>query len=472
MAKTVALPLWLVVTAGLLAVWAMLFKILIPLVRWFFQRREEIFVRKITRRLNLRFPAFKFARKKSIIDRLMSDPEVLKAIDEVSQEQKIPTDAAMKMAESYAREIVPTFHAYAYFLLGSLLGMSLARLLYRVRVGFADEESLTKLKPHSSVVFLMNHRSNMDYILLGYLTLSRAALSFAVGEWARVWPIKPLVKAMGAYFVRRHSGNALYRRVLAGYVQLATEGGLVQAVYPEGNLSRDGKLHEPKFGILDYMLRNFDPGGERDLVFIPAGINYDRVFEDRTLLLEGGGGPGAKKGWKKALFTTLSFVLHNVWLMIRGGWHRFGYAAVYFGTPVSMQEYARAHDLDFKRLPKETRIEHVRRLAGHLFEQVGRVIPALPVSLVSSIFWKNPEAVYSETEIKTRTQDLMDELERKGAHVYVPRKDRDYAVQVGLRMLTLRHIVLKEGAGYRTSPAEIKILSYYANSISHLVDAK
>ncbi len=470
MAKTVSLPLWLAVTAGLLAVWAMLFKSLLPGVRWFFQRREEIFVRKITRRLNLRFPAFKFIRKKSIIDRLMSDSDVLKAIDEYSQDQKIPTDAAMKMAEGYAREIVPTFHAYAYFLLGSLLGISLARLLYRVRVGFADEESLAKLNPCSSVVILMNHRSNMDYILLGYLTLSRAALSFAVGEWARVWPIKPLVKAMGAYFVRRHSENALYRRVLAGYVRLATEGGLVQAVYPEGKLSRDGKLHEPKFGILDYMLRNFDPGGERDLVFIPAGINYDRVFEDRTLLLEGG--PGARKDWKKALFTTLSFVLRNVWLMIRGGWHRFGYAAVYFGTPVSMQEYARTHDLDLRKLPKEARIEHIRHLADHLFGHVGRAIPALPVSLVSSIFWKNPEAVYSETEIKVRTQDLMDELEKKGAHVYVPRKDRDYAVQVGLRMLVLRHFVLKEGAGYRASPTEIKILNYYANSISHLVDAK
>lgn len=268
----------------------------------------------------------------------------------------------------------------------------------------------------------------------------------------------------------KKTGNPLYRRVLASYVRLATEGGLVQAVYPEGKLSRDGKLHGPKVGILDYMLRSFDPGGERDLVFIPAGINYDRVFEDRTLLLEGE--PGARKSGRKALFTTLSFILRNVRLMVGGGWHRFGYAAIYFGTPVSMRDYAKTHNVDFRRLPKEARIEHVRRLAGHLFEHVGRAIPALPVSLVSTVFLKNPEAAYSETEIKARTKDLMDDLERKGAHVYVPRKDRDYAVQVGLRMLTLRHFVLKEDAGYRVSPAEIKILNYYANSISHLVGAK
>jgi len=32
------------------------------------------------------------------------------------------------------------------------------------------------------------------------------------------------------------------------------------------------------------MVKGFDPHGERDLVFIPVGINYDRVLEDRTLL--------------------------------------------------------------------------------------------------------------------------------------------------------------------------------------------
>src|ERR671917_2480835 len=89
---------------------------------------------------------------------------------------------------------------------------------------------------------------------------------------------------MGAFFVRRGSGDDLYRRVLERFVQMALEGGLTQVFYPEGGLSRDGKLREPKLGLLDYMLRSFDPHGVRDIVFIPVGINYDRTLEDRTLL--------------------------------------------------------------------------------------------------------------------------------------------------------------------------------------------
>ena len=43
-------------------------------------------------------------------------------------------------------------------------------------------------------------------------------------------------------------------------------------------------MRQPKLGLLDYMLKSFNPDGERDLIFIPVGINYDRVLEDRTLL--------------------------------------------------------------------------------------------------------------------------------------------------------------------------------------------
>src|SRR5690242_7314386 len=89
---------------------------------------------------------------------------------------------------------------------------------------------------------------------------------------------------MGAYFVRRNSGDPLYRTVLQRYVQMATEAGVPQAMFPEGGLTIDGKLRTPKLGLLDYMLKTFDPAGERDLVLVPVGINYDRVLEDRALL--------------------------------------------------------------------------------------------------------------------------------------------------------------------------------------------
>ena len=53
-------------------------------------------------------------------------------------------------------------------------------------------------------------------------------------------------------------------------------------MFPEGGLTRDGRLRPPKLGLLSYMVSAFDPKGPRDAVFVPVGINYDRVIEDRV----------------------------------------------------------------------------------------------------------------------------------------------------------------------------------------------
>ena len=124
----------------------------------------------------------------------------------------------------------------------------------------------------------------MDYVLVTYMASSSSALVYAVGEWARVWLLQSLIRSMGAYFVRRDSRDPLYRKVLARYVHMAVAGGLAQAVFPEGGLTRDGKLQPPKLGLIGYMVAGFDAQGPRDAVFVPVGINYDRVLEDRLQL--------------------------------------------------------------------------------------------------------------------------------------------------------------------------------------------
>ncbi len=239
---------------------------------------------EISTRFKIELPEFKLTRRRALLDRLTTDPRVLAAVQQHVVESGEPRDVLIQRVHRYAREIVPAFNAYVYFRVGYWLAKTFAQMTYRVRLGYTDEAALAAIEPSSTVVFVMNHRSNMDYVLVSFLAAERVALSYAVGEWARIWPLQGLIRAMGAYFVRRNSGDPLYRMVLQRYVQMATEGGVPQAMYPEGGLTTDGRLREPKLGLLDYMLKGFDPAAQRDLVFIPVGINYDRVLEDRSLL--------------------------------------------------------------------------------------------------------------------------------------------------------------------------------------------
>jgi glycerol-3-phosphate O-acyltransferase len=312
----------------------------------------------------------------------------------------------------------------------------------------------------------------MDYVLVGYLAADRTALSYAVGEWARIWPLQTLIRSTGAYFVRRSSGDPLYRRVLERYIHMATAAGVPQAVYPEGGLSRDGRLRPPKLGILDYMLRSFDPvHGERDLVFIPVGINYDRVLEDRTLLLDLAP-DRQRKGALHALLTSLRFAGRNLSLMLRSRWHRFGYACVNFGSPLSMRAYLAERQLDLRHLPATQRSAELERLGATLMREIGGVIPALPVPLVATVLVASAGEPLSELELKSRAWRLMGELEAAGAHVYIPRRDQDYAIVAGLRMLTLRHLIAEEDGLYAAVPEEMPLLRYYASSIAHLLSER
>ena len=451
-----------------LALWTVLDRMLIPSARWFLQRRINRMINRLNTRLQLRIPAFHQTRRRVLIDRLTYDPKVMEVLEARARETGEPREVLIREVERYAREIVPSFNAYAYFRVAYFLARRTVQFLYRVRLGYSDDEALSKIEPNASVVFVMNHRSNMDYVIVGYMAANRSALSYAVGEWARIWPLQALIRSLGAYFVRRNSGNPLYRQVLARYVQLATAGGVVQAVYPEGGLSRDGRLRQPKLGLINYMVSAFDPEGDRDLVFVPVGLNYDRVLEDRSLVLALR--PDAvRPGNAFVIATLLRFVGRNIGLMLRRRWYRFGYACVNFGSPISMRAYTRACAIDFRAIDSDTRFEAVKRLGHELLKAVAATIPVLPVSLVATLFVRRAEQCLSELEIKAQVHALIDELERRNIHVHIPRADHDYAITVGIRMLMLRHFVEEAAGLYRARPDALEMLRYYANSIEHFL---
>ena len=468
MTREVSLPLWVAAVVAVLAAWAALDRLLIPSARWLLRRRVNRVLEELNTRLRIRIPPFKLTKRQVLIDRLLYDPEVQDAAEAFARENDMPREAVMDRVRRSAREIVPAFNAYLYFRLGYRAGRAVARSLFRVRLGYLDEGALSAIPENATVVFWINHRSNMDYILVGYLAAERTALSYAVGEWARIWPLQTLIRSMGAYFVRRRSNDPLYRRVLERYVGMATAGGVTQAIFPEGGLTRDGALREPKLGLVDYMLKNFDPSGERDVVFIPVGINYDRVFEDRSQLRlasepENLPRPG------EVLWKSLGFMLRNARLMLANRWHRFGYACVNFGPPVSARAYLRERGLDLRALPREARFAEIGAFARDMMRRLGDVIPAVPVALVATALLVDPGRAMSELELKGEVVALSRRLEEKGAHVYIPRGDQDYAIAVGIRMLTLRRLVAVRDGLFCVRPAEVPLLAYYANSIRHLL---
>ena len=468
LSSPITIPLWLVLAAGALALLALLDRLLMPSARWLIRSRADKVLEEVGARLRISVRPFQQVTRQALIDRLIFDDKVQQATQAYAADHAMPREVALQQVKRYAREIVPAFNAYVYFRVGYWIGKTLSRSLYRVRIGYTDDAGLNAVPENSTVVFVMNHRSNMDYIIASYLAAERVVLSFAVGEWARVWGLQQLIRAMGAYFVRRNSKDELYRRVLERYIAMATEAGVTQAVYPEGGLTRDGLLREPRFGVIDYMLRGYKPASGRDLVFVPLGLNYDRVLEDRTQLLAGNA-DAPRPGRLASLATTLRFLGGQLGLLLRGRWHRHGYACVNFGSPLSVAAWSAERGIDFTVLDRAQRQAEVAVLGRHLMQRVGRLIPVLPVPLVASVLLAEPQRQFSALDIKAGVGAIVRRLEAAGAQLYLPRGDWDYAVGAGLRMLRQRHLIDERHGVFSVRSHELPLLRYYANSIAHLL---
>ncbi len=464
--ETITLPYWIFIVLLVFAGIMVLDRILLPGMRWYLKRRVNRVIEEINTRLDIEIRPIQFTRRQALIDQLVFDEKVIDEIKRYAHEHNMPHAIAQENARRYAAEIVPAFNAYIYFRIGYWLAKKFARLVYRVRVGFYDNNKISEIDANSSVVFVMNHRSNMDYVLVSFLVAEKTTLSYAVGEWARIWPLQMLIKAMGAFFVRRNSGNSLYRKVLERYINLSTRAGVCQAVFLEGGLTRDGELREPRLGFLDYMLRDYHPHSDKDIVFIPVGINYDRVIEDRSLIRR-----LDKSAEKRSLWfvmkTTATFIFKNALLSRKNRWRRFGYASVNFGEPVSAKRYCDTHDVDFSTLDKDNRFVRVESLAKDIMQNISQVVPVVPVALVCEVLLKNQSAWKSELELKAQCSERIKQLAAAGAPIDISSSALESVLGSAIEAINGRGLLEEKDNLYRVKESEVEIISYYANSIAH-----
>ncbi|MCH7815625.1 MAG: 1-acyl-sn-glycerol-3-phosphate acyltransferase [Proteobacteria bacterium] len=463
--SSVSLPTWFFIVLLLVAGYAVVSSVLFPTARWYVRRRLNKAVDKLNASLQIKIRPLQQTKRQVLIDQLMFDQEVIALIESQAQQDNIPRDVLQQKVKSYAREIVPSFNAYVYYRVFYWLAKKVSRFIYRVRVGAADRDLLQGIDPDDTVVFVMNHRSNMDYVLISYLAAERVTLSYAVGEWARVFPLEMLIRAMGAFFVRRGSQNPLYRKVLERYIYMATQSGVCQAVFLEGGLSRDGSLGEPKLGFLDYMLRHFDWQTDRNVVFVPVGINYDHVLEDQNLL---DWDNKANRLSKRQHFMKLwRFLRKNLFAGSRARWRRFGYASVNFGVPVSMRDYCESNGVDFAHLHKEQRIPKVAELAAFLMDALRYVMPILPVPIIAIVLIRAETESLSSLEIISGCDNLIDEMIKRGAAMRPDEKPRHRTLSNSLDLLKERNILIEQDDRYKINPEHRSLLLYYANSIEH-----
>jgi glycerol-3-phosphate O-acyltransferase len=431
------------------------------------------YVRRSGRRALLRFRGrvdrFKLAGRKAVRQRLLADPIVRDAVIAHAAETNSDEVAVWARVDEYIHEIVPFFNVVAYYQLGYRVAERLLNLFYKVTVEHEDEAALEAVPRDSVLVYLINHRSNADYVLVSYALAGRVAVSYAVGEWARAFPLEHIFKAFGSYFVRRRYREPLYHAVLERYVQLITREGVTQGIFLEGGLTRDGRLKPPKIGLLDYILGIArDPSYRSRMYVVPVAVNYDRVLEDRSLLAELASREGRPRAsrWRQ-LRSVMRYLWWNAARLVTRRWKRYGRAAVVVGRPMSLESWF-AFNTDLYDIPKAERLTRVQGLSNDVMSRIGKLIPVTPVPLACAAIQSFDRDFIPRDDLLERMSEMQDALLELNGRVV--RHDRiEDTLDRAWRMLKMRRVVAEHGAGYAVLPRGRELVSYYANSVAHLL---
>jgi len=440
------------------------------LVIWLARRYANRSAARTLLRHRARVDRFKLASRASVRAQLLDDPVIAAAAREHAREHGVSEAAALARVNEYVQEIVPFFNVIAYFQIGYRVSRWVLNLFYKVTVEFEDRAALQRLPKDSVLVYLMNHRSNADYVLVGYALMGQVAISYAVGEWARAFPLEHLFKAFGAYFVRRRYRERLYHTVLERYVQLITRQGVTQGIFLEGGLTRDGKLRAPKVGLLDYVLGIArEPAYAARLYVVPVAVNYDRVLEDRSLLLELAKSEGADRPSRLSQMADVShFIIWNMGRMLTRRWKRYGRAAVVVGKPVPLQPWFE-RERDLFSLPRPERLARVQSLSDEVMDRIGRLIPVTSVALACAAIQSLDSDFIPRQRLLDRMEEMRDALVELNARVLRADRDIGETFDRALRMLRMRRILASYGDGFAVLPRSRPLVSYYANSVVHLL---
>ncbi len=184
---------WLLALAGLL-----LLMLLRRTLRRAYRRLVWRQALRTRRELGFRLNPVTLTRKQRLKADLLADVELRSRITALAVETGREEASLMADVSLYLDEIIPNFNLITTYAFGKRLAGGLLRTCYRVRIGRSAEAALNRIPRDASVVYVMNHRSNADYLLA-----SRVSISYAVGEWARIWPLEGLFRSFASFFGRR-----------------------------------------------------------------------------------------------------------------------------------------------------------------------------------------------------------------------------------------------------------------------------
>jgi glycerol-3-phosphate O-acyltransferase len=345
--------------------------------------------------------------KRQVRERVLQSAEVQGLVKRLAVERRQAESQVWRQAGRYFDEMAANYNSF-YF---SILELVFKRIWPRVFQGleYSGLEKVAERVKQNPVVLVPCHRSHFDYLILSYIFHINylSPPHIAAGINLSFWPLGPLFRGAGAYFIRRSfADNELYKAVFAHYLTFLIREGYTQEFFIEGGRSRTGKIQTPKLGMLSAIVEAFVGGVRRDLYLVPVSIQYGRVVEEDAYQHELGGG-------KKEVESLRALVQARQ--VFR---QRHGTAYVRFAEPISLNDALGSRKELFRHtsgpeLETEKR-RFTRKLGFQLLREVNKVAVAGATSVTATVLLSLPHPACPHHEFVTRALAVVRFLRRLG----------------------------------------------------------
>jgi glycerol-3-phosphate O-acyltransferase len=428
--------------------------------------RRELILRLDQKRRLVTGPVIK--TREEIMELTLTDPGLTAFMEHLSVTEKKKLAKIKKTAQDYFWEMAADWNLIIVPFMNRMVHWLSRTLFEGIYFDYEGFEKVREAGHRGSLIFIPCHKSHIDYLLLNNLLYQHHLHPprIAAGKNLAFWPLGPLFRGAGAFFIRRRFlGGKLYAEVLYHYIKTLIKSGYSLEFFIEGGRSRTGKLVLPKIGLLHMILRTFYDGATPDLIFVPTYIGYDQVLEEKAYLSE-------LEGKKKETESVGQLVQARKFLK-----KRYGRAYVQFSEPISLRDH-----IARRPLREKTETEIIRTLsndlASELVQAINQVSVVTPFSLVCAALLTYPRKGVYRRELLKIIQVLYSYLKARNVPLAESLDNLEQAVEETLALCEARKLITpierEEGlsdelglGGYSIDETKRPLLEYYKNNIIH-----
>jgi glycerol-3-phosphate O-acyltransferase len=425
-------------------------------------RKANRFLRLYFRRMREAAIGPDLSHRRNLIETIVASAAVQEATTEESRRLGVTMAAAEDRARRFAWEIASDF-SYPVIRAGELLLQRLWRRLYDgIEVYHGNE--LAKAAPGKGLVYLPNHRSHIDYLMLSYLVHAQglAPPHIAAGANLNFPIVGPLLRRGGAFFLRRSfKGEPLYAAVFREYLNAMLAKGFPIAYFIEGGRSRSGRTLAPKGGLLGMTLESFMREHPRPLLMVPVYFSYERVLDGPTLVAELEGQPKESESLG---------ALMRVARQLR---HEYGSVYVNFGEPLSIDQFLDREGPGWHALQGDEQRDTARRLTLRLGREMAQRINSAvvinPINLVAMAIVPSPRHALDERGLVQQIEWLQAIASRLpySPHAMLAAVEPPAAIAQALKLGFATRVAHPLGDIIMVPDKQVSTLNYLRNNVLH-----